>query len=113
MRKFDSGATRNEDKTKPDYAGFLSPLVIERFGEYMNAHRQQSDGTMRTSDNWKKGIPLDAYLKSGWRHFHSWWKNHDGYKTEESLEESLCAVIFNASGYLHEILNKKHGNNRT
>src|SRR5687768_4320669 len=35
MREFETGATRNLDNGKLDYEGFLSPLVMERFAEYM------------------------------------------------------------------------------
>jgi len=107
MRTFKTGATRDSDETKFDYEGFLSPLVIERFGEYMHQHRQQKDGKLRDSDNWQKGIPKTAYIKSGWRHFFSWWKAHRGYKTEEDIEDSLCALLFNVQGYLHEHLKEK------
>ena len=105
-RQFETGATRDTDEGKFDYEGFLSPLVVERFGAYMHKHRHQSDGTLRDSDNWQRGIPLTAYIKSSWRHFLSWWKHHRGYPSEE-IEDTLCAVIFNASGYLHEILRAK------
>jgi len=64
MRQFDSGATRSNDDNKPDYEGFLSPLVIRRFGEYMVKHQIQEDGKKRASDNWQKGIPKDQYIKS-------------------------------------------------
>jgi len=57
MRTFGGGATRNSDQGKPDYEGFLSPLVIIRYGEYMTRHRVQADGNIRDSDNWQKGIP--------------------------------------------------------
>ena len=107
MRRFDSGATRDSDDTKLDFEGFLSPLVIERFGEYMNRHRIQSDGQHRDSANWQAGIPKDAYMKSAWRHFLSWWKHHRGWSDKEDLEESICAVIFNSQGYLHELLKEK------
>lgn len=33
MRKFETGATRDDDNTKSDYEGFFAPEVIERFGE--------------------------------------------------------------------------------
>ena len=108
IRKFDTGATRDTDVGKPDYEGFLSPLVIERFGEYMTKHRKQSDGGLRDSDNWQKGIPKDVYMKSGWRHFFAWWKEHRGLATPDGLEEALCAVMFNAMGYLHEHLKNKN-----
>jgi hypothetical protein len=107
IRKFETGATRDQDQTKPDYEGYFSPLVIERFGEYMTKHRVQSDGSLRDSDNWQKGIPFDAYMKSAFRHFHDWWMQHRGYRGKDLLEEALCALLFNVSGYLHETLKAK------
>lgn len=111
IRTFSTGATRNLDMGKLDYEGFLSPLVIERFAEYMNKNRLQADGKVRESDNWQKGMPKDSYMKSGWRHFFDWWKEHRGFgvDTDESLEEAICALIFNAQGYLHEHLKNKEG----
>lgn len=108
MRRFKTGATRDTDLNKPDYEGFLSPIVLERFGEYMNQHRKQADGSLRNSDNWQAGIPKEAYIKSCWRHFMDWWKWHRGFTGKESLEDSLCAVIFNANGYLFELLKNKN-----
>jgi len=113
MRTFDSGATKDNDEDKFDYDGFLSPLVLQRYAEYMHKHRAQSDGKLRDSDNWQKGIPLTVYMKSLWRHFMDVWMWHRVptlkpylFRTLDSdeIEESLCAVIFNASGYLHEVL---------
>lgn len=109
MRKFDTGATREVDDTKLDFEGFLSPLVLHRYAQYMNKHRHQSDGSTRDSDNWQKGIPKKVYMKSGFRHFFDWWANHRKAKSaiKEDVEESLCALIFNASGYLFELLSDK------
>jgi hypothetical protein len=107
VRVFETGATRDQDETKDDPEGFISPLVIDRFNQYMTKHRHQSDGRLRDSDNWQKGMPLNAYMKSGWRHFHTWWLHHRGYGYQlrsESLEEALCGILFNAQGYLHELL---------
>ena len=104
IRTFETGATRNLEENKYDYDGFLSPLVIERFGEYMHKNRKQADGSVRDSDNWQKGIPKTSYMKSKWRHFFNTWKAFRGYKTEEDIEESLCAELFNTQGLLHEIL---------
>ena len=95
MRKFETGATRDTDIGKNDYIGFLSPLVIRRYGDYMRKHQEQSDHTLRTSDNWKKGIPKDAYIRSAGRHFLDWWLEHEGYKSREGVEEALCALLFN------------------
>lgn len=111
MRTFSTGATRDSDESKIDFEGFLSPLVLKRYGEYMNRHRKQADGGIRASDNWQAGIPLDAYMKSLWRHFFDVWAKHRGHPglTDETVEEELCAVLFNASGYLHEYLKAKDG----
>lgn len=114
IRTFGTGATRNLDNNKLDHEGFLSPLVIEAFGNYMQSHRLQKDGTMRASDNWQKGIPFDAYMKSGWRHFFDWWKLHRGFDAtspEDGHEidkvEALCALMFNVQGYMHELLKEQ------
>ena len=102
-RSFDTGATRDTAEGKPDYEGYLSPRVIERFGQYMMKNQLQSDGTLRKSDNWQKGFPKDVYMKSGWRHFIDWWRLHrsESYLVE-AMEETLCALMFNVMGYLHE-----------
>jgi len=114
MRTFDTGATRDSDDTKLDYEGFLSPVALKRYAMYLNEHRIQADGKMRDSDNWQKGIPLDTYMKSMFRHFMDLWFRHRGYCVfddrdthEITSEEALCAVIFNAFGYLHELLSKQ------
>ena len=104
VRAFDTGATRDTDLDKIDYEGFLCPLVLERFGEYMRKHQYQSDGTLRASDNWQKGIPQDAYMKSMWRHFHAVWMEHRDHHTPDGMEENLCALMFNSMGMLSEIL---------
>lgn len=107
IRKFKTGATRDTNEGKYDYEGFLSPLVIQRFGEYMTKHRKQSDGSLRDSDNWQKGIPKKVYIKSAWRHFHDWWMEHRGFKSREGIEDALMALLFNVMGYAHELLKEK------
>jgi len=107
MRTFDTGATRNDDTAKLDYEGFLSPLVLQRYAEYMHKHRQQADGKLRDSDNWQKGIPISAYMKSLWRHFMDVWRQYREQSGEDTLEDSLCAMLFNAMGMLHETLKSR------
>jgi hypothetical protein len=118
VRTFESGATRDTDQDKFDYEGFLSPLVLERFAEYMHKNRVQSDGSLRDSDNWQKGIPEEQYMKSKFRHFMETWKLHRkqiNYGVDyrqfnlnlELLEESLCAEMFNTMGFLHQLLRGK------
>ncbi len=104
FRRFNTGATRDTEEKKFDFEGFLSPLAVERYGEYMDRHRTMNDGTTRESDNWQKGIPLDAYMKSLIRHVQDCHLEHRGYKSREDMENALCGVLFNAFGYLYEIL---------
>lgn len=108
IREFKTGANRDTDFDKHDPEGFFSPLVIERFNQYMHKHRKRSNGALRTSDNWQLGIPKEAYMKSAWRHFLNWWKEHRDYKSREGMEDALCALMFNVQGYLYEILKEKN-----
>ena len=107
VRTFQTGATRDGDEGKLDFEGFLSPLVLHRFGEYMHQHRRQTDGSLRDSDNWQKGVPLDSYVKSAFRHMLDWWLAHRGNQPKETVEEALCALLFNVQGYLHETLKQR------
>lgn len=104
MRTFETGATRDSDDGKLDFEGFLSHEVLYRFAQYMHKHRIQADGGLRASDNWQSGIPRDAYMKSAFRHFMDWWYCHRNGVTDEEMEESLCALLFNVQGYLYELL---------
>lgn len=108
VRQFDTGATRDLDDTKPDYEGFLSPLVIEAFGVYMTFNRHTAAG-LRDSDNWQKGIPLAQYMKSGLRHAIEWWKAHRGFPTKEGIIWACLGLLFNVQGYLHEYLKANPG----
>jgi len=109
MRKFNTGAIRDTEENKIDPEGCLSPQVIERYAQYMLAHCTQADGGNRSNDNWQKGFPPSVYMKSGWRHFLALWKLHRaGVKWGDELEEVLCAVLFNAMGYLHVSLLTRH-----
>lgn len=101
VRTFDTGATRDTDANKLDFEGFLSPLVLKAYAEYMHAKRKMPDGSMRDSDNWQLGIPVDAYMKSMWRHFFDVWSSY----REGSVDKvELLALLFNVMGLLHETL---------
>jgi hypothetical protein len=110
IRTFSTGATRDTDTNKIDFDGFLCPLVLERYAEYMHANRRMADGSMRDSSNWKAGIPQDVYRKSGWRHFFSFWKHCLSGNKPLAIVDA-CGILFNTMGWMHEEL--KHDNNRT
>lgn len=112
-RVFATGATRDTDTGKLDYEGFLSPLVLRRYAEYMHRCRTRNvppGEAIRASDNWQKGITLDAYAKSEIRHTQEFWLLHDGFEARDekgnllTLEDVLCAKLFNTMGYLFETL---------
>jgi len=102
MRTFESGATRDTDQGKLNYAGFLSPEVIERYALYLHKHRIQADGKVRDADNWKKGIPKKVYIESMFRHFMDVWKEYEGLQSRDGLQDGLCGLLFNTMGYLFE-----------
>jgi len=110
IRSFKTGATRDSEEGKPDYEGYLSPLVIEAYGKYMTKHRKQSDGSLRDSDNWQKGFGENHFavcMKSLWRHFMDLWMEHRGLKSREGLEDALMGIMFNTMAYAHKYLKEK------
>lgn len=111
MRTFDTGATRDTSEGKPNYGGYLSSLALRCFGRYMLKHETQADGHKREPGNWKKGIPEDAYYESLLRHYiEDLLALKDGFPAREpgtTIKDTLCAIIFNAQGMLHEILKQE------
>src|SRR3990167_2688002 len=106
IRTFGSGATRDTDEGKLDWEGFISPVAMRYFAEYMHRNRYQSDGTLRDADNWQKGMPRRQYMKSLIRH--TWalwcnWRSEEGSQGLRKATDLLCAIIFNAQGLLLEI----------
>lgn len=111
LRAFETGATRDTGQGKLAYDRFNSPRVERRYAEYLEKHRTQSDGTLREPDNWKKGIPVEVYRSSLTRHtaeVNEQTNPDNGFAIfnvmdREALEDTLCAIIFNAKGLLFEI----------
>lgn len=106
VRLFETGATRDLDVSKLDYEGFISPELLRAFATYMDFNRHLPDGSVRASDNWQKGIPLDVYMKSGTRHFMDWWMVHRELPNNEGLIWALMGLMFNVQGYLTEYIKK-------
>lgn len=114
MKGYGTGAVRHQDPNKLDFEGFLSPLVLEEFAEYMNTHRVQADGKLRDSDNWQKGMSRADYMKSLIRHAFAAWRLHRGWSVkkeviggvlrEPTMKECLNGILFNVQGYMHELL---------
>jgi len=70
---------------------------------------------LRDSDNWQNLFGDKHFavcMKSGMRHFMDWWMQHRGYEGQDTLEESLCALLFNVQAYLFKILKDKEAKNK-
>ena len=103
IRQFKSGATRDTDTGKLDWEGFISPVAMRRYAEYMHRHRTQADGSLRDSDNWQAGFPRRQTMKSLVRHAWDLWYEWRRGRDEAVMVDLLCAVIFNAQSLLLEI----------
>lgn len=103
IRTFDTGATRDTNENKLEYRRFFSPMVLRRRAEFMHKNRLQSDGKLRDPDNWKKGMPHSVYADSLSRHVR---EMEQALESPElgGIEETLCAIMFNAEGLLYELL---------
>jgi len=105
MRKFKTGAVRDDDTDKEKYQETISWRAFKRYAKYMTG-KQSRYG----KGNFKKGIPVDAYEDSMMRHVQKYFENkyEDGQMEKE--EDHLSAILFNVLGIMHEegvIDNKK------
>lgn len=107
MRTFESGATRDDVDGKLQIEGYINPLALQVYCEYMQKHQTQADGKRREADNWQKGMGKDSHIDSGMRHVMDWWLEHRGYKSRDGLRDALCGVLFNVFGYLLEDLKEE------
>lgn len=122
VQHFGSGATRSADAGKIDYEGFLSLPALEAYGQYMLKHQVQADGTVRSSSNWKLGIPLTgdgSYTKALFRHVFELTGLTVGHVSARlrrempnatmrtMMQDTACAVLFNIQGFLHEFLKQQ------
>lgn len=110
IREFVTGASRDSDEGKLDYEGFISPLVEKRYAEYMHKNRIMSDGSLRSSDNWQRGLPVEQTMKSLCRHFQDLRLIHDGFSeqaVDPDIQSVLCAIRFNVDSILFEYLKEE------
>lgn len=107
MLDFDSGATRNRKENELQYEGFLSPLALKMFAEYMHENRHTADGGVRDSDNWQKGIPDESYRDSLLRHIFDIWMIYRGWpeaaRDGGDKRKALAGAFFNLQGLMHNL----------
>ncbi|MHC4757222.1 MAG: hypothetical protein ACYTE8_01045 [Planctomycetota bacterium] len=109
LTTYTTGATRDSREGKLVFDKFLSHSVILQFAKYMNMNRVQSDGKLRSGDNWQKGITQEDYMESAFRHFMDFWDHHRNLKNRDRdghIEGigAVCGLLFNIMGWLHEWL---------
>ena len=103
IRTFDTGANRNSSEGKRDIEGFISPIVIKMYADYMHENRHLANGEFRASDNWQKGMSNEVYMKCLQRHNLDAWLIHRGYNGREDMIHALCGIMFNTMGLLNNI----------
>ena len=87
-QEFETGARRDTQDDKPRYA-LISPIALRRLAELLGR------GAKKYGDrNWEKGIPLDRYYDSMFRHMQQWYEG-------DVSEDHLAAVMFNAMAIIH------------
>ncbi len=107
-RTFETGATRDTDEGKFDYEAFNAPIVERTYASYMHDNRKQVDGQLRDGDNWQKGMPRAAYMKSLIRHVYDlWYLWRNAPSDTKAIITLLCAIRFNVNGLLFEILRRR------
>jgi hypothetical protein len=85
---FETGARRDVQDDKPRY-DLVSIIALKRIAELLGR------GAAKYGDrNWEKGIPLDRYYASMFRHMIQWAEG-------DTSEDHLAAVCFNAMGIMH------------
>ena len=112
LRMSESGAIRNSDIGKINYQGALSPLILEAYGKYIEKHSNLPDGTKRNNKNWQNlfGTPEEhrqVCIESAWRHFIDLLKEHDGYNSQDGIDEALGGLMFNIQAYWFSLLSDK------
>ena len=97
IRKFKTGAIRDNDTTKPDFIETVSWTAFRKFGEYMTSKKSRYG-----AGNFKKGIPIESYEQSLVRHIQKYLENKYENGNQEKNEDHISAIVFNAFGILHE-----------
>lgn len=110
MRIFASGAIRDDNHNKYEYAKALDPRVLKAYLAFLHRHAEMPDGSYRPVDNWKKGM-AESFLDSLVRHVIDLWEiEHHGesFRPENGLAvepmEAACAILFNIHGWMYERL---------
>jgi hypothetical protein len=97
IRKFTSGAIRDNDDTKEDYIETISWKAMKRYAQYMTGKKKKYG-----AGNFKKGIPQESYEQSLVRHLQKYLANKYEGGDVEKEEDHLSAMLFNVFGIINE-----------
>jgi hypothetical protein len=97
MRKFETGAVRDDDTGKESYVETISWTALKRYAQYMTGKKAKYG-----EGNFKKGIPVSSYEDSLVRHVQKYIANKHEGGTVEKDEDHLAAIVFNCFGIMHE-----------
>lgn len=97
ITKFDTGAIRDSQEGKETYVETVSFRALRRFATYMTGKKKKYG-----AGNFKKGIPIENYEESLWRHVIKYFENKYEGGTVEKEEDHLAAIVFNTFGIMHE-----------
>ena len=97
IRKFTTGAVRDQDNDKEKYVECFSFTAWRRFAKYMKTQEKKYP-----PDNWRKGIPEKEYEQSLMRHLQKYFMNkYEGGQLEPDIDH-LAAAYFNLQGIMFE-----------
>ncbi len=96
IRKFTSGAIRDNDETKEDYIETISWTAMKRYAQYMTGKKKKYG-----AGNFKKGIIDSSYEQSTLRHVQKYLSNKYELGNCEKEEDHLSAILFNVFGLIH------------
>ena len=97
MRRFKSGAIRDDDNGKEEYVETIAWRSLKRYAQYMTAKKSKYG-----QGNFKKGIPIESYENSLIRHIQKYLENKYENGTTENEEDHLSACAFNIFGIMFE-----------
>jgi len=108
MRKFTTGAVRDDDTHKEDYIETISWTAMKRYAQFMTSKKEKYG-----AGNFKKGIPIESYEQSLLRHVQKYLSNKYEDGDVEKDEMHLEAMLFNIFGIIHEQERNKRNENQT
>lgn len=97
IRKFDTGAVRDNDSTKENYVESIPWIALRRYAFYMKSKESRYG-----KGNFKKGIPSESYEESLLRHIQKYISNKYEGGDFEKDQDHLSAILFNCFGLIYQ-----------